>query len=92
MVERGTASPSSHSIPTQGVIRHVLQKKAGIYPMYKKSHSNSTPNLWLQKTKPELYSYVLRDIKKKTQKTQKPKCSETIARSFVFVCLMVVCV
>jgi len=86
VVERGTASPSSHNIPTQGLIRHGLKRKAGIYPIYNKDIATLLQIFGCRKPNPELYSCVLR-YKKKTQKTRNPKCSETIARSFVFICL-----
>lgn len=55
---------------------------------------NSTPDLWLQKPKPELCSYILRDVKENPQKS-KPEtqnAQKQLPGIFsLFVCLMVVC-
>lgn len=46
----------------------------------------------LQKPKPELYSYVLRDIKKTLKKTETPNVQKQLPGVlYLFVCLMVVC-
>lgn len=94
MAKRGIASISYHSISSQGLIKHVLQRKAGIYPVYIKPTA-----ILLQivgyRNQNQNYVLMLLEMLNKTPKKSKPE-TQNVQKQLpgilsLFVCLMVVC-
>lgn len=94
MAKRGIASISSHSISSQGLIKRVLRRKAGIYPVHIKPTATLLPTFGYRNQN-QNYVLMLLEILNKTPKKSKPE-TQNVQKQLpgilsLFVCLMVVC-
>lgn len=72
MAKRGTASISSPSFASQGLVKHVLQRKAGIYPAYTKPTATLL-QIFAYRNQNQNYVLMLLEILNKTPKNQNQK-------------------